>query len=136
MVVCKSPGQRRVWPGATAYPFKQPRLRRSQPRSKPPGFGLLIVRGYRTKFIFGNGVDTGTGTGYTAPMNLTTQIIAYENGELGYDETVTLFQALLDTGMIHHLQGSYHRTAADLLWAGAITLPQGGKFPLRHAGIA
>ena len=69
-------------------------------------------------------------------MNLTTQIIAYENGELGYDETVTLFQALLDTGMIHHLQGSYSRMAADLLWAGAITLPQGGKFPLRHVGIA
>jgi len=44
MVVCKSPGQRRVWPGATTYPFTQPRLRRSQPRSKPPGFGLLIVR--------------------------------------------------------------------------------------------
>jgi hypothetical protein len=53
-------------------------------------------------------------------MNLTTQIIAYENGELGYDETVSLFQALLDTGMINHLQGSYQRVAAHLLADGAI----------------
>ena len=73
---------------------------------------------------------------YHAGMNLTTDIIRYENGELGYDETVTLFQALLDTGMIHHLQGSYSSTAVSLLWAGAITLPQGGKFPLRHVGIS
>jgi hypothetical protein len=69
-------------------------------------------------------------------LNLTTDIIRYENNELGFDEIITLFQALLDTGMIHHLQGSYSSTAASLLYHGHITLPEGGKFPLRHVGIS
>ena len=53
-------------------------------------------------------------------LNLTTDIIRYENGELEMDEVIALFQALLDTGMINHLQGSYQRMAADLLADGTI----------------
>jgi len=55
-------------------------------------------------------------------MNLTADIIAYEAGELDFDETVTLFQALVDSGMLCHLQGSYHRMAEALHRDGYITL--------------
>ena len=53
-------------------------------------------------------------------MNLTTQIIKYEDGDLTHDETVTLFQELVSTGMIDHLQGSYHRMALILIQNGEI----------------
>ena len=54
--------------------------------------------------------------------HLTQDIIAYEAGELGFDETVILFQALVDYGMLCHLQGSYHRMAEALHIDGYITL--------------
>ena len=54
-------------------------------------------------------------------MNLTREIIRYENGELDFDETVTLFQALVDSGVLCHLQGSYHRMAEALHIDGYIT---------------
>lgn len=48
-------------------------------------------------------------------MNLLSQIIAYEDGELDEDETVLLFQELISSGMAWQLQGSYGRTAMQLL---------------------
>lgn len=48
-------------------------------------------------------------------------IIEYESGELGEDETLELFQHLVDTGQAWTLQGHYGRTAAALLDAGYIT---------------
>lgn len=48
------------------------------------------------------------------------KIIAYENGELSNDETIELFQSLLDSGLVWRLQGSYGRQAAALLGAGLI----------------
>jgi len=53
-------------------------------------------------------------------MDVTDKIIAYESGELDQDETIDLFQHLLDTGIIHHLQGSYQRVAGSMLNAGLI----------------
>ena len=47
-------------------------------------------------------------------------IIAYENGELDEDETVELFQQLVNSGLVWQLQGSYGRTAMDLINAGLI----------------
>jgi hypothetical protein len=55
-------------------------------------------------------------------MNLTTNIIAFENGELNEDEIVTLFQELCDTGMIYSLQGSYQRIAEQLIAEGLVSL--------------
>jgi len=52
------------------------------------------------------------------------QIIAYENGELPNEDVYALFQFLLDSGMIHSLQGSYQRMAEDLLLAGVIQMPK------------
>jgi hypothetical protein len=47
-------------------------------------------------------------------------IIAYEMGELDDDETIQLFQTLVDTGMAWQLQGSYGRTAARMIEAGLV----------------
>lgn len=47
-------------------------------------------------------------------------IIQYETGELGDEETLELFQHLLDTGKVWSLQGHYGRTAQALLEAGLI----------------
>jgi len=45
-------------------------------------------------------------------------IMAYENGELEYDEVVEGFQHLIDNGMAWSLQGSYGRMAMDLIKSG------------------
>ena len=54
-------------------------------------------------------------------QNLTERIVLYEQGELDEQQTIQLFQELLDSGMIMHLQGHYGRVAAQLLEAGLIT---------------
>jgi len=46
--------------------------------------------------------------------------MAYENGELNESQTIELFSNLLRTGMAWQLQGSYGRTAADLINAGVL----------------
>ena len=51
------------------------------------------------------------------------KIMAFEQGELDNEEVYTLFQFLLDSGMIHSLQGSYQRMAEELLLAGMISMP-------------
>ena len=48
-------------------------------------------------------------------------IIAYEMGELDDDETIQLFQTLVDSGLAYQLQGSYGRTAASMIEAGLVT---------------
>lgn len=47
-------------------------------------------------------------------------IIAYEEGDLDHEQTVKLFQHLLDTGIVWQLQGHYGRTAKAMLEAGEI----------------
>lgn len=54
------------------------------------------------------------------PLALTDDIIAFENGDLDEDAVVALFQKLLDTGMIYHLQGHYQRTMQGLLDQGLV----------------
>ena len=54
-------------------------------------------------------------------QNLTERIVQYEQGELNQEQTIQLFQELVDSGMVMHLQGHYGRFAAQLLQAGLIT---------------
>jgi|3_EtaG_2_1085321.scaffolds.fasta_scaffold24207_1 precorrin isomerase len=54
-------------------------------------------------------------------MNFVKRIIAYENGELSQEETIQLFQEMVDTGIVWKLQGHYGRTAEALIEAEQIT---------------
>ena len=51
-------------------------------------------------------------------LDLVDSIIAYESGELDEEEVVELFQSLIDNGRAWTLQGSYGRTAQDLIEHG------------------
>ena len=54
---------------------------------------------------------------------LVDSIIAFEQGDLDCDESIALFQELLDSGVVWHLQGFYGRTAQALLDDGLIRSP-------------
>lgn len=49
------------------------------------------------------------------------RIIEFESGKLDQEEVITLFQELVDTGIVWQLQGSYGRIAAQLIDDGYIT---------------
>ncbi len=51
-------------------------------------------------------------------MDVTGQIIAFEDGLLDTDETIELFQELINTGLVNNLQGSYGRMAEALIEEG------------------
>ena len=48
------------------------------------------------------------------------EIMAYESGKLSDKEVIKLFQKLLDSGQVWHLQGAYGRMAKRLIDAGLI----------------
>ena len=58
------------------------------------------------------------------------QIMDYEEGNLGQEDTLVLFQSLIDSGMAWTLQGSYGRTAKQLIERGLCRLP-GTKTPVK-----
>jgi hypothetical protein len=49
------------------------------------------------------------------------KIIAFEDGELTWEEVIDLFQELVDSGAVWQLQGFYGRTAQDLIDQGLVT---------------
>ena len=52
------------------------------------------------------------------------KIIAFENGEQSEQETIEMFQEMIDDASVWSLQGSYGRTAAHLIEAGLCTPPE------------
>lgn len=54
-------------------------------------------------------------------MDIVDTIVAFESGELSEENTIKLFQKLVDTGLAWKLQGSYGRTAKYLIEEGIIT---------------
>jgi hypothetical protein len=46
------------------------------------------------------------------------QMIAWEEGQLDHNETVQLFQHIVNTGIVWCLLGIYGRTAHDLIQGG------------------
>lgn len=54
-------------------------------------------------------------------LDLASEIIAYENGELTDEAIVLLFSHLVITGLAWQLQGHYGRTAVTLMEAGLLT---------------
>jgi len=64
-----------------------------------------------------------------AEYDAVANIMAYENGELGEEETVAFFQHLVDTGLAWQLQGSYGRAAQALINAGLVHAKGGSSQP-------
>ncbi len=56
------------------------------------------------------------------PLDLTSDIIAYECSEMDEERATIFFQHLVDTGLAWSLQGSYGRTAKAMIEAGMVTL--------------
>ena len=56
-------------------------------------------------------------------MSLVDKIIAYEQGDLSFNETIEFFQELINTGQAWQLQGSYGRTAMWMVEEGYCYLP-------------
>ena len=52
--------------------------------------------------------------------DITSNIIAFESGELDQDGVIELFQNLVNSGLAWSLQGSYGRTAKALIEAGLV----------------
>ncbi len=53
-------------------------------------------------------------------------LVAYEAGKLTEDEMIKLFQEMINDGSVWRLQGSYIRTAFDLVDAGQCMLGEFG----------
>ena len=59
-------------------------------------------------------------------------IMEYEAGELDADQTIGLFQILIDSGVIRSLQGSYQRQALELVASGLCVPPNANYRPRRR----
>jgi len=56
-----------------------------------------------------------------AKLDIVTQIMAWEGGEMSDDATIDFFAELVANGMAWTLQGCYGRTAVALIDAGYIS---------------
>lgn len=59
--------------------------------------------------------------------DMTDDIIAFEEGEQDEQDTVEMFQRMINDGSVWKLQGSYGRTAMDLIESGQCILGEHGS---------
>lgn len=52
------------------------------------------------------------------------KIMKYEQGEMNAGEILDFFHELVETGLIHELQGHYQRTARQLMRDGLLTISE------------
>ena len=57
----------------------------------------------------------------TLRNDIVTEIMRFEEGELGIDETLGLFSSLIKSGIVWGLQGSYGRMARHLIDQGSLS---------------
>ena len=65
-----------------------------------------------------NNVASTLGGANSMAMDQLSAMIGWEEGALNQQETIQLFQGLIDSGLVWSLQGCYGRTAAALIQAG------------------
>ncbi len=56
--------------------------------------------------------------------NFDTQIARYERGELSFDETIQLFQELIESGFVWQMQEKYSKVASELIQEGYCWEPE------------
>lgn len=62
-----------------------------------------------------------------AELDYLDQLVAYEGGQLNEEETIKLFQTLIDNGMAWKLQGHYGRIATNLIYRGLCVVKKEAK---------
>lgn len=55
------------------------------------------------------------------------KIMDYEFGALSEEDMISLFQHLVDTGLVWRMQGHYGRVAMSLIEAGVVSPPDGSE---------
>lgn len=53
-------------------------------------------------------------------IDIVDRVMAYEQGDMDYEDSLRFFQELIDTGLAWRLQGHYGRTATRLIEAGLV----------------
>jgi len=57
-------------------------------------------------------------------VQITEKIIEYESGSMTDEEAIEFFQMIIDTGIVWELQGSYGRTAKELIQGNLCTIKE------------
>ena len=60
-------------------------------------------------------------------LGIVNDIMTYEDGELNEEDSIVLFQKLIDSGQVWTLQGHYGHTAKYLIEQGLCTCLLSGK---------
>lgn len=60
-------------------------------------------------------------------MDYIDKMVAFETGELDGDDTIELFQELIDSGLAWQMQGSCDRMAAHLIASGHCVDKRNGR---------